>query len=183
MPLSGLRRTAWLARHSPSWLAGWLSDRHPGWLARCSQTWLAGLPFSGLVPFQLPLSLIPPPGLERLASAIQPRYRAMVLVMAWGTLRIGEASGLRRSDVDLDAGTIRIENNAVQVLGRPLEGPPKTKAGRRSMTLPPSVLTTSARIWIVSLAANTSSGQAVNDQFLQTTGGPIPGDAPYSLRN
>ena len=41
--------------------------------------------------------------------------------------------------MNLDAGTIRIENNAVRVLGRPLEGPPKTKAGRRSMTLPPSV--------------------------------------------
>jgi len=81
-----------------------------------------------------------PSELERLASAIQPRYRAMVLVMAWGTLRIGEASGLRRSDVNLDAGTIRIENNAVQVLGRPIEGPPKTKAGRRSMTLPPSII-------------------------------------------
>src|SRR5271155_3578606 len=81
-----------------------------------------------------------PVELERLASAIQPRYRAMVLVMAWGTLRIGEASGLRRSDINLDAGTIRIENNAVQVLGRPIEGPPKPKAGRRSMTLPSSVL-------------------------------------------
>jgi integrase len=80
-----------------------------------------------------------PSELERLASAIQPRYRAMVLVM-WGTLRIGEASGLRRSDVNLDAGTIRIENNAVQVLGRPIEGPPKTNAGRRSMTLPPSII-------------------------------------------
>lgn len=61
--------------------------------------------------------VLTPRELERLASAIQPRYRAMVLVMAWGTLRIGEASGLRRSDVNLDAGTIRVENNAVQVLG------------------------------------------------------------------
>jgi integrase len=81
-----------------------------------------------------------PVELERLASAIQPRYRAMVLVMAWGTLRIGEAIGLRRRDVDLNAGTIRIENNAVQVLGKPIEGPPKTRAGRRLMTLPPSVI-------------------------------------------
>jgi integrase len=81
-----------------------------------------------------------PDELECLASAIEPRYRAMVLVMAWGTLRIGEAIGLRRSDINLDAGTIRIENNAVQVLGRPIEGPPKTKAGRRSMTLPSSVV-------------------------------------------
>ena len=34
-----------------------------------------------------------PSELERLASAIQPRYRAMVLVMAWGTLRMA-----RRAD-------------------------------------------------------------------------------------
>ncbi|MCU1488768.1 MAG: Phage integrase, partial [Acidimicrobiaceae bacterium] len=81
-----------------------------------------------------------PSELERLASAIQPGYRTMVLVMAWGTLHIGEASGLRRSDVNLAAGSIRIENNAVQVLGRPIEGPPKTKAGRRSMTLPSSII-------------------------------------------
>lgn len=62
--------------------------------------------------------------LEQLAAAMEPRYRAMVLVMAWATLRIGEATGLRRSDIDLDAGTVRIENNAVRVLGRPTEGPP-----------------------------------------------------------
>jgi hypothetical protein len=36
------------------------------------------------------------PELERLALTIDRRYRAMVLVMAWATLRLGEASGLRR---------------------------------------------------------------------------------------
>lgn len=78
--------------------------------------------------------------LERLASVIDPRYRAMVLVMAWATLRLGEASGLRWLDVDPIAGTVRIENNAVQVRGRMIEGSPKTKAGRRTMTLPASVM-------------------------------------------
>jgi integrase len=78
--------------------------------------------------------------LECLSLAIDPRFRAMVLVMAWATLRLGEVSGLRRSDVDLIAGTIRIENNAVQVSGRMVEGPPKTRAGRRTMTLPPSLV-------------------------------------------
>src|SRR5487761_510050 len=80
------------------------------------------------------------PPLEQLAIAMESRYQAMVLVMAWATLRIGEATGLRRSDINLSAGTIRIENNAVQVLGRPIEGPPKTKTGRRSMTLPSSII-------------------------------------------
>jgi integrase len=64
----------------------------------------------------------------------------MVLVMAWATLRIGEAAGLRRIDVDLHAGAIRIANDAVHVLGRTIEGSLKTKAGRRSMTLPASVI-------------------------------------------
>ena len=80
-----------------------------------------------------------PVELERLAAAIDPRYQAMVQVMAWATLRIGEAAGLRRIDVDRGPGTIRVANNVVQVRGRAIQGPPKTKAGRRSMTLPASI--------------------------------------------
>lgn len=61
--------------------------------------------------------------LERLSLTIDHRFRAMVLIMAWATLRLGPVSGLRRNDVDLCNGTIRIENNAVQVRGRMIEGP------------------------------------------------------------
>jgi len=79
--------------------------------------------------------------LEHLASTVEPRSRAMVLVMAWATLRIGEAIGLRRSDLDLHLGRLRIANNVVEVGGKLHEGHPKTKAGRRAMTLPPSIVT------------------------------------------
>ena len=41
-----------------------------------------------------------------LADAIAPRYRALVLVGAYGGLRIGELAGLRRSRVDLLRGTV-----------------------------------------------------------------------------
>ncbi|MHB1447166.1 MAG: tyrosine-type recombinase/integrase [Acidimicrobiales bacterium] len=82
-----------------------------------------------------------PTELALLVDTIDSRYRAMVLVQAWATLRIGEATGLRRLDVDLVAGTLRVENNVVQVGGRLVEGPPKTKAGRRKMTMPASVMT------------------------------------------
>lgn len=78
--------------------------------------------------------------LEQLASTVEARSRAMVLVMAWATLRIGEAIGLRRSDLDLRSGRIRVTNNVVEVGGKLHEGPPKTRAGRRTMTLPPSVV-------------------------------------------
>ncbi len=78
--------------------------------------------------------------LEYLASTVEPRSRAMVLVMAFATLRIGEAVGLRGSDLDLHRGRLRVANNIVEVAGRLYEGPPKTNAGRRSMTLPPSIV-------------------------------------------
>ena len=81
-----------------------------------------------------------PAELERLANTIDARYRAMILAMAWATLRIGEATGLRRSDVDVVTGTIRIANNVVEVAGKLHEGPPKTSAGRRTMSLPPSLV-------------------------------------------
>jgi hypothetical protein len=64
----------------------------------------------------------------------------MVLVMAYATLRIGEAAGLRRTDVDVVAGTLRVVNNLVELRGQLHEAPPKTDAGRRTMSLPTSVV-------------------------------------------
>ena len=89
---------------------------------------------------QFEARFLTPDELELLASTIDPPSKAMVLVMAWATLRIGEAMGLRRIDLDLSAGRLRVANNLVEVAGRRYEGPPKTKAGRRSMTLPSSVV-------------------------------------------
>ena len=81
-----------------------------------------------------------PDELERLASMIDPRSRTMVLVMARAALRIGEAIGLRRSNLDLRTGRLWVANNVVEVSGRLHEGPPKTSAERRTMRLPPSVV-------------------------------------------
>ena len=55
------------------------------------------------------------------------------------TLRIGEATRLRRSEVDVTAGTIRIANNVVELASKLHEGPPKA-AGRRTMRLPSSLV-------------------------------------------
>jgi integrase len=86
------------------------------------------------------MRFLTPAELEHLADIIDEHYRAMVLTMAWATLRIGEATGLRRADVDVVAGTIRVANNVVEVAGKLHEGPPKTAAGRRAMRLPPSLV-------------------------------------------
>jgi len=89
---------------------------------------------------QFEARFLTPDELQLLADTIHADSRAMVLVMAWATLRIGEALGLRRLDLDLKAGRVRIANNLVEVAGRRYEGSPKTKAGRRSMALPSSVV-------------------------------------------
>ncbi len=44
-----------------------------------------------------------------LTQAMPEQYRAAVIVAAWGTLRRGEVLGLERRDVDLVAGTVRVE--------------------------------------------------------------------------
>lgn len=74
-----------------------------------------------------------------LADAMDPRYRALVLVGAYGGLRIGELAGLKRDRVDLLRGTIDVALTAVEVHGALTYNPPKTKAGRRKVTLPRSV--------------------------------------------
>jgi integrase len=72
----------------------------------------------------------------RLAGAIDPRYRSLVLLLGWGGLRIGEAVGLRRADVDLAAGQLRVTRSVAWVRGVPTVQAPKTAAGRRTVGLP-----------------------------------------------
>jgi integrase len=71
-----------------------------------------------------------------LADAIDPRFRALVLVAAYGGLRWGELVGLRVKRVDLLHGRVTVAEQVAEVNGRLLPGPPKTEAGRRTVTLP-----------------------------------------------
>jgi integrase len=71
-----------------------------------------------------------------LADAIGPRYRALVLLAAYGGLRWGELVGLRVKRVDLLHGRVTVAEQVAEVNGRLIPGPPKTEAGRRIVTLP-----------------------------------------------
>jgi Phage integrase, N-terminal SAM-like domain len=64
------------------------------------------------------MRFLTPPEIARLADAIRPSYRALVLVGAYGGLRIGELAGLRRSRVDLLRGTVEIAEIITEVGGR-----------------------------------------------------------------
>ena len=54
------------------------------------------------------MRFITPAEVARLADAIDPRYRALVLLGAYGGLRMGELAGLRRGRVDLPCGTVDV---------------------------------------------------------------------------
>jgi integrase len=52
-----------------------------------------------------------------LADAIDPRYRALILLAVFASLRWGELAALRRTDIDLDAGTVRIARSLNELPG------------------------------------------------------------------
>ncbi|WP_309228035.1 site-specific integrase [Micromonospora sp. CMU55-4] len=77
----------------------------------------------------------------RLADIVPPRYRALVLVTTFGCLRWGEVAALQRQDIDTAAGTIRVRQAYTEQRGMGLVlGPPKSRAGRRTVSLPPAVV-------------------------------------------
>jgi integrase len=75
------------------------------------------------------------------AQAAGQRYQALILLAMFTSLRWGELAGLRRCDLDLDAKTVRVVRQLTEVRGRGIEfGPPKSKAGRRTVPIPPLII-------------------------------------------
>ena len=69
------------------------------------------------------------------------RYRALVLLAAFASLRWGEATALRRCDLDLDKGTVRVRAAyAERSNGEIVLGPPKSRAGRRTVGIPRAII-------------------------------------------
>jgi integrase len=112
------------------------------------------------------MRFLTPAEVATLADAIAPRYRALVLVGAYGGLRIGELAGLRRSRVDLLRGTVTVAEIVVEVRGVLHIGPPKTRASRRTVGLPSFVAE--------ELAAHlTGPGDPESFVFTAPHGGPL----------
>src|SRR4030095_16310993 len=107
-----------------------------------------------------------PAEVAALADVIRLPYRALVLVGAYGGLRIGELAGLRRSRVDLLRGAVQVAEIVVEVQGVLHIGPPKTRASRRTVGLP--------RFVVAELAAHLPT-PAPPDAFVFTApkGGPL----------
>src|SRR5215210_653618 len=77
------------------------------------------------------------PELEVMVEAMPTRYRPMVLLAAWCGLRFGELAELRRGDVDVEAGVLRVQRGVARAGGQVYIGDPKSQAGRRTVSVPP----------------------------------------------
>jgi integrase len=81
--------------------------------------------------------VVTPEIVARLSEVVDPRYQAMVLLAAYGSLRFGELAGLRRRSLDLLHRTVHIEEQAVELAGgKVIFGGPKSDAGRRAVAIP-----------------------------------------------
>lgn len=76
-----------------------------------------------------------PAQVHDLAGALPEHWSPLVLTAAFTGLRAGELAGLRRRDVGLLRGTLRVEQAVQEVGGRLHTGPPKTPRPRRTVAL------------------------------------------------
>jgi integrase len=76
-----------------------------------------------------------------LAEAVHQRYRALVLLAMFSSLRWSELGGLRQCDIDLAAHTVRVTRQLAQMRGGGFAfGPPKSRAGKRVVPIPDLII-------------------------------------------
>jgi Phage integrase, N-terminal SAM-like domain len=136
LPLASISQRevrAWVTELSAKGLA-------PATVHKCYQVLtkiLAAAVEGGMLP-RSPCRQIPLPKMERaemrfltvaevrrLAVALGPTYRPLILLGAYGGLRIGEMTGLRRKRMDLAAGVVEVAEVVTEMHGHLYLGPPR----------------------------------------------------------
>lgn len=82
-----------------------------------------------------------------LADAIEPRYRLVVLLAVFGSLRVGELMGLQRGDFDLNAMTVHVSRAVSEVAGSCWSSRPSRPLGCGVSPCLLGCVTRSARTW------------------------------------
>lgn len=77
----------------------------------------------------------------RILDVIPARYRALVLLGTFASLRFGELASLRRRAVDLENAEIWVRKSQAELRGgRLVEKNPKSEAGRRAVAIPSTII-------------------------------------------
>ncbi|MBB2909348.1 integrase [Streptosporangium becharense] len=104
-----------------------------------------------------------------IVEAVPERYRALVLLGTFASLRWGELVGLRRTHLDLDRGLLRVSGALVEIGGgKVMEDTPKSRAGRRVVSIPPEIIP-ELRVHLDMFAETEENGRV----FTGPNGGPL----------
>ncbi|MDO8731461.1 MAG: tyrosine-type recombinase/integrase [Actinomycetota bacterium] len=116
------------------------------------------------------------PEVLALAKEVPERYEALVHLLVWSGLRIGEASALQRRDIDLTAGfaSLSVRERVYPVKGVHDLDTPKSRAGIRTIAIPQMLaaqlehhLKTYTRAGPSSLIFTTESGSYIRTTYYQ----------------
>jgi integrase len=92
------------------------------------------------------------------ADAVAGRYRALVLLGVFSSLRWGELAALRRSDIDFQVRIVRVSRQLSEQRGGGFAfGPPKSDAGQRTVAIP-EVIAPDLASHVVTYAASGDDG-------------------------
>ena len=107
-----------------------------------------------------------PAEIQNLADVIDPRFQALVLTAAYSGARFGELAGLGIQHYEPLKRTIRIERNLTEVSGHLTYGETKTRAARRTISIP---------TWLVDVLAQHIAAYPGNNDLVFTApaGGPL----------
>ena len=78
--------------------------------------------------------------IETITAKMPERLQLSVTCASWLAMRLGEILELRRGDVDLNAGVVRVRRAVVRVGGTLQTDTPKSTAGVRDIAIPPHLL-------------------------------------------
>ena len=103
---------------------------------------------------------------QHLADSIHPRFQALVFTAGYSGARFGELAGLARQHYEPLKRTIRIERNLTEVRGHLAFGETKTRAARRTISIP---------TWLVDVLAKHIATYPGDDDLIFTApaGGPL----------
>jgi integrase len=128
------------------------------------------------------IEILAPDQIKTVLDALRgrPLYPVAVLGLATG-MRRGELAALRWGDVNLDAGRISVERSLEQTNAGLAFKPPKTKAGRRVVSIPPSIAAELRTHWRQQqeqrLALGIGKAGADDLVFARADGEPWPPDS------
>jgi integrase len=131
---------------------------------------------------QTEITILSAEQIRAVLEALRGRVLYPIIVVALATgMRRGELVALRWRDVDLEGGQIRVERSLEQTNAGLAFKPPKTKAGRRSVTIPPAIVAELRSHWRLQQEHRLALGigRATPDDlvFARTDASPWPPDS------